>query len=152
MQFRTTFGRLQAIGVNSLGVLNFEIVKATLLVSLDLLGARCEKLMDRQHFARRFALIESSTQIDVVILSEHSVAKLVVQNFIGFRAGTGIFEGFYKNVESKVPVLLLLRNGAHSLDGISLLKIGLERSVSDEGSQSLLVVQSEVVERKQGLA
>ena len=152
MQLDGTFGGLRVVGMDCLGILDFEVIKAALLEPFDLLITSCEKLMNGQHFAVAFAFLQSGTQIDVVILPKHSVPKLVVQNLVCFRAGSTIFEGFYKNIESKVPVLLLLQNGAHSFDGITFLKIRLERPVSDIGSQSLLVVQSEVVERKQGLA
>ena len=45
--------------MNCLGVLDFEVVKATFLESLDLLGARREELMNRQHLLDLLALLQA---------------------------------------------------------------------------------------------
>ena len=50
MQLQTTDGRLRGVDMNFLGVLDFEIVKATFLESLDLLSSLHEELMNQQYF------------------------------------------------------------------------------------------------------
>ena len=58
----------------------------------------------------------------------------------------------HENVEGKVAVQLLLVDWRHGFDGVSLLEVGLIWAVFHVLRDSLLVVESEVIQGEERLA